>query len=109
MATLLPSGKEHSEVEEADGKLTGHAEIKDVFMIIGRGLALVLENGFTGTIQGLGVIRSARGMSPFAGPEFADERDASGAKTSWLVVIAEAANAADLFRPGDNITFSERL
>ena len=48
---------------------TGQAEVENVFAISGRGLVLILKEGFSGTIRGPGIVRSDRGTSAFAGPE----------------------------------------
>ncbi len=95
---------ECGQVEELDGVATGQAEIESVFALIGRGVVLVLKDGFSGTIDGPGIVRSDRGVSAFAGPEFVDGLAPSGGRKSWLAVIAQAANAAELFQPDDMVS-----
>lgn len=92
-------------MEELDIVASGQAEIESVFAITGRGFVLTLKDGFIGTIHRPGIVRSDRGVSSFAGLEFADGHDASGERKSSLAVIAQAANAAELFRPGDVVSF----
>ena len=83
---------------------TGQAEIESVFALTGRGVVLVLKDGFAATIDGPGIVRSDRGVSAFAGPKFVDGLAPSGERKNWLAVIAQAANAAVLFRPDDVVS-----
>ncbi len=84
---------------------SGQAEIESTFTVTGRGLALVLKDGFTGAIPKNGSIQGEHGAMAFAGPEFCDGRDAFGARKSWLAVIVRAEDAATFFRPGDVVAF----
>jgi len=82
----------------------GQAEIEQVFTLTGRGLVLVLKDGFSGTIPGNGVVQSERGRSAYSGPEFIDS---PGLRKSWLGVVAKASEAARFFEPGDKVVFCE--
>ena len=85
---------------------SGQAEIEQVFTVAGRGLVLMLKDGFSGTIPGNGVVQSRRGSSVYSGPEFIDS---VGLRRSWLGVVVKANEAAEFFKPGDAITFYELL
>ena len=83
---------------------SGQAEIEQVFTLKGRGLVLMLKDGFNGIIPGNGVVQSERGRSAYSGPEFIDS---VGLQRSWLGVVAKASEAAEFFQPGDTVTFHE--
>ena len=83
---------------------SGQAEIEQVFTVTGRSLVLVLKGGFRGTIPGNGIVQSERGRSAYSGPEFIDS---VGLRRSWLGMVAKASEAAELFRPGDIVSFHD--
>ena len=92
-------------MDEQNETVCGRASIRSAFKLSGRGIVLVLEDGFTGTIHRNGTVQGERGSSAFSDPEFCDGRDELGARKSWLAVIARAENSAELFQPGDVVAF----
>lgn len=92
-------------MDEQHGSVQGRARVRQVFSLTGRGLVLVLENDFEGSVPAGGTVRGDRAVSAYSGPEFVDGWDESGARAGWIAVIATAGDAAQLFQAGDVVTF----
>ena len=72
-----------------------------VFVLKGRGTVLFLE-GVLGTIHGSQVVKGPRGTSGFLGPQLVPRAD----HAPYLAVMATAPDAEELFRVGDQVTFT---
>jgi hypothetical protein len=87
--------------DDLTSKMTGEAEIEDVFALAGRGQVLVLKEGFRGTIHSNGTVRSDKGTAAYIGPE---HLDSVGEGKSWLGVIVDPS-VKELFARGQRVTF----
>jgi hypothetical protein len=85
--------------------VTGIGSIKQVFALRGRGLVLVLNDHFDGTISRNGRVCSEHGVSNFTGPEFVDGKHEDGTRFAHLAVIATNPSSADWFLMGDKVWF----
>lgn len=86
--------------DDLTSKMTGEAEIEDVFTMT-RGHVLILKEGFRGTIHRNGIVKSDKGTATYTGPEHLDS--VSEGK-SWLGVIVDPS-VKELFARGQRITF----
>jgi hypothetical protein len=79
---------------------TAEGQIESTFEATGRGLVLVLRDGFSGTILRDGTIVSQLGAANFSGPDFLD-----GQGRSAVCVTVQTVHAANLFAAGDAVRF----
>jgi hypothetical protein len=84
--------------------IVGEAEVRQVFMLSGRGLALIMNDGVTGAVPHHGLISSDTATVRYRGPEFARVTDPTGER---IVVIIDEADKPH-FLPGTKVRFHQR-
>ena len=82
------------------------AEIEHVFELKGRGWVMMLKDGWTGKIPGVGkgVVVGDRGAEIYLGVEIADN---ISEKKYWVCVLVPIASKEN-FLPGDRVKFYPR-